>query len=70
MIKQKQEVNYQRSVIGKNGLRRRCKYCANKVLMTPNGYRCREIGVEEPSRYTIEDACVCDRWQYNGGIER
>ena len=53
-------------MIGKNGLRRRCKYCANKALMTPNGYRCREIGVEEPSRYAIEDAYVCDRWQYNG----
>lgn len=66
MIARKQELNYRRSTIGKEGLRRRCKYCANKVLMTPHGYRCREIGVEEPSRFAIEDACVCDRWQYNG----
>ena len=70
MIKQKQELNYRRSMIAKNGLRRRCKYCANKVLMTPHGYRCTVIGVEEPSRYAIEDAYVCDRWQYNGVPER
>ena len=66
MIKQKQELNHRRSTIAKNGLRRRCKYCANKVLMTHHGYRCRKIGVEEPSRYAIEDAYVCDCWQYNG----
>jgi hypothetical protein len=34
--------------------------------MTPHGYRCKVIGVEEPSRYAIEDAYICDRWQYNG----
>ena len=66
MLAQKQEINYRRSMIGKNGLRNRCKYCAHKVLMTPNGYRCMVIGVEEPSRYAIEDVFVCDRWQYNG----
>ena len=70
MIARKQELNYRRSMIGKNGLRRRCKYCANKVLMTPHGYRCKEMGVEPPSRYAIEDAYVCDRWQYNGVQER
>lgn len=65
MIARKQELNYRRSMIAKNGLRRRCKYCANKIIMTPNGYRCTVIGVEEPSRYAIEDTYVCDRWQYN-----
>jgi hypothetical protein len=66
MIKQKQELNYRRSMIAKNGLRRRCKHCVNKVLMAPHGYRCTLIGFEEPSRYAIEDAYVCDRWQYSG----
>jgi hypothetical protein len=66
MIPRKQELNYRRSMIAKNGLRRRCKYCANKVLMTPNGYRCTVVGVEEPSRYAIEDAYVCDGWKYSG----
>ncbi len=66
MVKQKQELNYRRSTIGREGLRKRCKYCVNKILMTPHGYRCRMIGVEEPSRYAIEDVYVCDRWQYIG----
>jgi hypothetical protein len=70
MIPRKQELNYRRSMIAKNGLRRRCKYCANKVLMTTNGYRCTVVGVEEPSRYAIEDAYVCDRWKYNGVQEK
>jgi hypothetical protein len=66
MIPRKEQLNYRRSMIAKNGLCRRCKYCANKVLKTPHGYRCTVVGVEEPSRYAIEDAYVCDRWQYNG----
>lgn len=70
MIKQKQELNYRRSMIAKNGLRRRCKYCVKKVLMTTHGFRCTLIGVKEPSRYAIEDAYVCDGWQYSGVQER
>jgi hypothetical protein len=66
MIRQKQEVNYRRSSIAlEGGLRKRCKYCVHKVLMIPYGHRCAVIGVEQPGRYAIEDAYVCDRWHYN-----
>ncbi len=70
MVARKQELNYRRSTIVKDGLRRRCKYCVNRVLMTPHGYRCREIGVEKPNRFAVENVCVCDRWQYKGAPER
>jgi hypothetical protein len=33
--------------------------------MTPYGHCCAVIGVEQLGRYAIEDAYVCDRWQYN-----
>jgi hypothetical protein len=71
MIRQKQAANYRRTSIAlEGGLMKRCKYCAHKVLMTPYGYRCDIIGVEQPGRYAIEDSCVCDHWEYNHAQKR
>jgi len=71
--KNKQELNYRKSVIeAENSRFRRCKFCKHRQLLElqgidgyplGHGYRCPAIGLEMSRRYAVEADHVCDRWE-------